>query len=139
MNEETLCFLPAGLLLGIEEIDRQHAELFRGMAQLKESFLNEGRLLPAEADGLIQALREHYATEEQLAEAVGMDFTEHAEGHRNMLQMISKALSEGVEGRADVSGTLRYIEYWFERHIAQDDKPLGEYARRRGIGSGANL
>jgi len=126
MNEETLRFLPTGLLLGIEQIDLQHAELFHRMLLLKESFLNEGRLLPAEADGIVQALREHYATEERLAEEVGMDFTEHAAGHRNMLQMIGKALSDGVEGRADVSGTLRYIEYWFERHIAQDDRLLGE-------------
>lgn len=126
MNEEELRFLPSGLLLGVEKIDIQHAALFRRLIQLKESYLLNGELLAAEAAGLVQALREHYASEEQLAGEIGMDFAAHTNGHRKMLQMISKALNDGVEGRADVFGTLRYIEYWFERHIAQDDKPLGE-------------
>lgn len=139
MNEETLRFLPTGLLIGVENIDLQHAALFHRMILLKESFLDNGRLLASEAEAMIQALREHYATEEQLAGEIGMDFSAHTAGHRDMLQMISKALNDGVEGRADVTGTLRYIEYWFERHIAQDDKPLGECVRRQAIRSGEKL
>jgi len=135
MNEGDLRFLPTALLIGVGKIDLQHAALFQRLIQLKENFLNNGGLQAAEADGLVQALREHYATEEQLAGEIGMDFATHTDDHRNMLQMISKALSDGVEGRADVFGTLRYIEYWFERHIAQDDKPLGECAVRQAGGA----
>lgn len=130
MDKEMLGFIPTGLLIGVEEIDIQHAELFRKLMLLKESFVRDGGILAAEADGLLQALRQHYAAEEQLASEIGMDFVAHTESHRSMLQLISKALHDGVEGRADVAGTLRYIDYWFERHIAQDDMTLGKCALR---------
>lgn len=128
MNEEASRFLPAELLIGVPQIDAQHAELFRRLVVLKENFLRDRVLLAADAESLACALREHYATEEQLAEQLGMDFSVHANDHQSMLKTVGKALNDVVEGRADMFGTLRYIEYWFERHILIDDMPLGEHA-----------
>ena len=31
---------------------------------------------------------------------------------------------------ADVFGLIRYVEYWFERHITEEDKGLGESLRQ---------
>lgn len=125
MDKEAVRFLPTELLIGVEEIDIQHAALFKRLVALKEGYLANQGFHAAQADELIAALREHYATEERLAGEIGMDFSAHAENHRNMLQLVGKALNEVAEGRADLFGTLRYVEYWFERHIAQDDMCLG--------------
>lgn len=131
MNRDACTFLPVELLIGVPRIDFQHADLFRKVAMLKEICLRDSVLPGAEAEALQRSLSEHYATEEEVAREIGVDFSAHAEKHRNMLQLIGRALDEVLAGRADVFGTLRYIEYWFERHIVQDDLSLGERVRRQ--------
>jgi hypothetical protein len=42
-----------------------------------------------------------------------------------MLAAITHAVNEVREGRMDVFSVLRYIEYWFERHIREEDLNLG--------------
>jgi len=128
MNQIPHRFLPTPLVIGIPQVDAQHDDLFRRLVVLKGVCLSEGSLPPAEADALLAALVEHYATEEQLAERCGIDFTGHTGEHQEMLRLVSKSLNEVLEGRADVFSTLRYVEYWFERHIAHDDRQLGASA-----------
>ncbi|WP_265949325.1 bacteriohemerythrin [Dechloromonas sp. A34] len=124
MNDGAHHFLPGPLLIGVAEVDAQHDAMFRQLVVLKGLCLRDGCLPIEETDGLLAALQEHYATEERLAEEAGLDFAAHAQAHREMLELVGKAFSEVVEGRGDVFGTLRYVEYWFERHIAQDDMCL---------------
>lgn len=130
MNNGAHSFLPAPLLLGVAEVDAQHDALFRHLVVLKGLCLRDGCLPVEETDGLLAALREHYATEERLAAEAGQDFAAHARAHREMLELLGKAFREVVEGRGDVFGTLRYVEYWFERHITQDDMCLGTCSSR---------
>lgn len=117
-------FLPSSLHTGVPEMDSQHEALFGRLVYLKNLCLGQNSLPAAEAEGLLDFLREHYATEAQLAMDMNIDFSGHAEQHRVMLQGVGKALGDAVEGCADVFGVLRYIEYWFERHIAHEDMPL---------------
>lgn len=133
MNRDACTFLPVELLIGVPRIDLQHAGLFRKLAMIKEICLRDSVLPGAEAEALQRSLSDHYATEEEVAREIGIDFSVHAEKHRNMLQLIGRALDEVLAGKADVFGTLRYIEYWFERHIAQDDMCLGEQARSQPV------
>lgn len=126
MNEDGWRFLPDALHIGIADIDAQHEGLFRQLVALKGLCLGHNLLPANEAAGLLAALEEHYATEAQWAAEFSVDFTAHGRSHQKMLGMVSKALNEAVEGRADVFSTLRYIEYWFERHIAHEDSKLGE-------------
>jgi len=130
MNRDACTFLPVELLIGVPRIDLQHARLFRKLAMIKEICLRDSVLPGAEAEALQRFLSDHYATEEEVAREIGIDFSAHAEKHRNMLQLIGRALDEVLAGRADVFSTLRYIEYWFERHIAQDDMCLGDRGRQ---------
>lgn len=131
MNDRPHSFLPGPLLVGVTEVDAQHDALFRHLVVLKGLCLRDGCLPIEETDGLLAALQEHYATEERLADEAGIDFTAHARDHREMLELVGKAFSEVVEGRGDVFGTLRYVEYWFERHITQDDMCLATCSRRQ--------
>lgn len=130
MNDGAHSFLPGPLLIGVAEVDAQHDALFRHLIVLKGLCLRDGFLPIEETDGLLAALQEHYATEERLADEAGLDFAAHAQAHREMLELVGKALHEVAEGRGDVFGTLRYVEYWFERHITQDDMCLGACSSR---------
>lgn len=121
MNKFLPRLLPAELITGSPEIDAQHEALFGRLVYLKDLCLRTRHLPLSEAEALLQDLREHYRTEEKLAEATGIDFSEHARQHEVMLLAAGKTLKEVVEGRANVFGLLRYLDYWFERHIAEED------------------
>lgn len=126
MNEDALRFLPLTLHIGIEEIDAQHAELFGHLVRLKRLCLNINRLPANEADALIARLRKHFATEAHYAAEAGVDFAAHTIRHQTMLEQVTKALKGASAANADVFGVLRYVEYWFERHIAHEDQELAD-------------
>lgn len=125
MNDQIAVFLPDSLVINVPEIDEQHAELFAGLARLK-SLCIEANCLPSDqAEALLETLRIHCSTEEAFAERAGLDFTVHAAKHRAMLKGIEKTLAQVRQERMDIYSLLRYIEYWFERHIREEDIELG--------------
>lgn len=134
MNEDTLRFLPVALHIGIEEIDAQHADLFGHLVRLKRLCLNINRLPANEADALIARLRKHFATEAHYAAEAGVDFTAHTIRHQTMLEQVTKALKGASAANTDVFGVLRYVEYWFERHIAHEDQELADKLALRPTG-----
>lgn len=133
MNTETAFFLPDLLVVDVEEIDEQHAELFAHLAQLKDLCIESNCLPAAEADALLQSLSIHCDTEEKLAVAAGLDFTNHSIKHQKMLKGISHTLDEVRAGRTDVFSLIRFIEYWFERHIIDEDKALGVHLNESSL------
>ena len=124
MNRETEAFLPSSLVVNIEEIDDQHADLFSRLSKLKDLCVETNTLPAGEAESILEILRVHCATEERLAKESGLRFTEHAKKHKTMLSSITKAIKEVQEGKIDVFSVLRYVEYWFERHIIEEDQNL---------------
>ncbi|HZX29930.1 MAG TPA: hemerythrin domain-containing protein [Rhodocyclaceae bacterium] len=122
MNNFVPRFLPAELVLGVPELDGQHEALFAQLVFLKNLCLKEKHLPAAEADALLKALRDHYDSEERLADEMGEDFSDHARQHEVMLLAVAKTLKEVVEKRANVFALLRYLDYWFERHIVEEDR-----------------
>lgn len=124
MREISVGFLPEALVLGFPELDGQHAGLFALLAQLKAQCLESGRLAAEQADKLLLKLQEHFATEERLAGEALIYFAEHARKHRDMLAALAKAFDEVRAGGRDVFSLLRFIEYWFERHIGESDRHL---------------
>lgn len=125
MNALSSPFLPLALLLDVPEIDDQHAGLFWRLASLKSHCIEQNALPHGEVDALLHALREHCATEEEMAVEAGLDFAAHAEKHAKMLQQIEKMLLQVSEEKADVFSLIKFLEYWFERHIQEEDKHLG--------------
>lgn len=115
-------YLPTELVLGVPELDEQHEALFARLVFLKQLCLKGTGLPAAEAESLLKALRDHYDTEQRLAEELKQDFSSHARQHEVMLLAVSKTLKEVVEGRANVFPLLRYLDYWFERHIIEEDR-----------------
>ena len=125
MNADHAVFLPDALLINVPEIDEQHAGLFASLARLKDRCI-ESNCLPAEdAAKLLEILRVHCATEEALAREAGLEFSSHAAKHQQMLKGIAKTLDEVREGHTDAFSLIRYLEYWFERHIREEDISFG--------------
>lgn len=117
-------YLPAELTLGIREIDDQHQHLFELLALLKSRCFEYGGLPDAEADLLLHHLAEHFATEERIASQQGCDVEQHTRIHRRIFAGIERGMQDVRRGDKDVFALLRYIEYWFERHIVDEDVPL---------------
>lgn len=125
MNAEAAIFLPDALVIDVPKIDEQHAELFALGFRLKETCIELNYLPAGEADVLLDALRDHFATEQGLAGQIGLDFSGHALQHEKMLSCVASTLNKVRSSRIDAFSLFRYLEYWFERHICEADRPLG--------------
>jgi hemerythrin len=119
------CFpglLPEQLLVDLPEIDAQHEEIFCRIEALKTACFESSHVPFDEFEALIEYFAMHFATEERIAEEAGLDFVQHAQIHEDTLRLLGKALGEMVRRARDAHSFLRYCEYWFERHISEDDR-----------------
>ena len=121
--------LPEALLIYLPEIDVQHEEIFRRIEALKNSSIGSGPVSLDESRSLLDYLEWHFASEERIARQRGIDFVDHARAHDENLHTLRKALAAVHEGSQDVHSFLRYAEYWFERHITDEDKPFAARLR----------
>ncbi len=121
-NLDTAYFLPDALVLGVPEIDSEHAQIFEHLVALKAQHIETNSFPAASADQLVAALRSHFATEERLARTAGLDFAAHADKHQRMLGLVELNLGKVRDGGTDIFSLYRYLGYWFERHIEEEDK-----------------
>ena len=137
MGQQPHGLLPVQLMLEHAEIDAQHNDIFCQVEAIKAASLLDGDeasvLLAQELAGLVRFFGFHFATEERLAEEAGLDFEAHRREHQKNLRLLDKACAEQRLGKLDLRTFLRYLEYWFEHHINEYDKPFGE----RLLGHGA--
>lgn len=127
MEPEISAFLPDTLLIGVPEIDLQHADVFARVFNLKERSIESNKFPAADAEALINALRVHFETEERLASETNFYFSAHADGHHEMLNRVVTAINNVRDGKMDAFSLIRYLDYWFERHIHQEDIALGNH------------
>jgi len=131
MENHSTDMLPQALLIGLPTIDAQHENIFRRIESLKESCYGNGPDSLDEFASLLNYLEFHFASEEALAKTLGVDFFDHSTVHRNNLQSLHRAFDSVRNGTRDVHSFLRYAEYWFERHIAEEDKPFAARVHAR--------
>ncbi len=130
MRSSSLSYLPSTLVIDVPEIDEQHAHLFEQLETFKLSCIDHNAYQADEAEALFATLDAHCRTEEQLARQSGLDFRRHGEKHRLMLRSIRKMLDDMESPGADVFSLIRYVDYWFERHIQEEDRNLGVNLRQ---------
>lgn len=116
--------LPELLVLDIPEVDAQHEAIFYRIENLKFLCVEQSELPEAVVGDLLAYLSEHFATEERIAAALQLDFTEHARMHRETLTTLGGWVRMVLSGQRDVFSFLRYLEIWFERHIREEDLPF---------------
>jgi len=122
--------LPETLVLDLPEIDAQHEKLFCLLEELKVSCFANMLSPSGEFECLFDAMQQHFSTEEYLAAQAGVDFSEHARVHLKNLQGMKSALDLVSSGGSDPYSFLRYVEFWFERHIIRYDKPFAVSLKR---------
>lgn len=123
---DTAYFLPSALILGVQEIDAEHARIFERLVALKAQHIDGNSFPEASAAELLAALREHFATEERLAAEAGLDFSSHTDKHQQMLALVAANLHKARNEGSDAFTLYRYLGYWFERHIEEEDKTLSQ-------------
>ena len=123
--------LPEALVIDLPEIDAQHEEIFQRIESLKGACFGTEPVRFSTFDSLLDYLEHHFTTEKRIAREVGIDFLDHDAVHRENLQSLRKAFDEVRNGARDVHSFLRYAEYWFERHISEEDKPFAASVRGR--------
>jgi hemerythrin len=114
--------LPEALLVDLPEIDQQHEEIFRRIESLKTACFADNYIPIGDLAALLDYFALHFATEERIATAAGLDFADHARIHKDTLRLLRKAFGDVIRGEHDAHAFLRYSEYWFERHISEDDR-----------------
>lgn len=130
MTSDDIRLLPEALVLGVPEIDAEHAEMFARIASIKAHCLETNSLPFDEAEALLAFLNKHFAMEYELAARYDIRFADHDAKHRNTAARITRGIAEVSNGRQNVFSLLRFLEYWFERHILEDDKSLAEAVLR---------
>lgn len=125
MNAPGRRFVPEALLLDVPEIDAEHEAIFNLLACLKNCCLTSDSPELVQAESMIAKLRSHFETEERLALEAGEDFSLHAQKHEELLQVVANLLDATRQGKSNAFSLLRYVEYWCERHINEEDKRLG--------------
>lgn len=117
--------LPVELMVDHHELDGQHDEIFGCIEQFKVTSLEADALTPEALQCLVDLFTHHFATEARLAREAMIDFSRHDDEHARSLRLLHKACEELRAGKLELRGFLRYLEYWFEHHINEYDKPFG--------------
>lgn len=119
--------------VGVAVIDGQHREMLELVNRLLEG-LGEGR----ERAELVETLRElvratehNIATEERLMQEHGLSPLHHADAHTRLLEAIRRFdLRLDPDGLA---GSASWLREWLLGHIEEDDRPLAQMLRARGV------
>lgn len=129
--EQTLRgLLPEELQTDCFPMDAQHEEIFSRIEALRN---DELAAMPAFIDriaDLLAYLDGHFATEARIAAEAGLDFTVHAQTHVHNFRLLNKAMNEVKRGSMEPRSFVRYIDYWFEHHINEFDKPFARSLQR---------
>jgi hemerythrin len=133
------------IVIGVEEIDRQHQELFRHMHALRDA-LQEGA---GSRDEVLRTVRflgefttEHFSTEERWMRRHNYPgILIHEKEHQAFLLTFAeiKQKVQAMETQHEMNAPLlaieieRKLEDWLKNHIEKLDKKLGEYLVERSV------
>lgn len=125
------------LATNIEEIDRQHQELFQRINNLLDA-CNQGKG-KAEVTNVIRFLEDyvisHFAEEERYMQqyaypAAGDHKAEHKEFKKNFSQLKEQFQTDGPGVHIVIRANHIIVE-WLRSHILKVDKALGEFLRTK--------
>jgi hemerythrin-like metal-binding protein len=127
--------------LGIEEIDRQHAELIACLERL-ELWVGKGQGFPAALDAMSALnayVAKHFDYEEEFLRQYGYEkLSEHIAEHLEISRELAR-LSQQVLDGGDVSDELiGMIRHWIVSHIGVEDLEYASFiaGRRDNFGTG---
>lgn len=123
--------LPEGMQTKNDEMDAEHEEIFSRIQSLQKEDLEASDRFVGRMADLLSYLAKHFENEEQLAAEAGVVFFLHGQNHAQNLRLFNKAIEEVRAGRMEPRVFLRYVDYWFEQHINEFDKPFARAVQTR--------
>jgi diguanylate cyclase (GGDEF)-like protein/hemerythrin-like metal-binding protein len=124
---------PRERIVGIPDVDREHAALSDGMnALLARVRAGEGSAtLAVGLRELLMALARHFATEERHMRSNPGDWdAEHRAEHRRVMDDLRR-LTAAITDES-VALAIRYLHQWLCRHVESYDQRLGQVAEDHG-------
>ena len=127
---------------GIEEVDQQHRHLVDLVNSVAPALAVADGTIPENMGDLFGQLldyaAEHFATEERLMLAQGIDrrhFDHHVGSHRGFVENVRQLAADYLD-RRDVSGRhlLCFVANWLVFHILGEDQAMTRQLRRIGAG-----
>lgn len=127
------------LLIGVEEVDKQHKELVHMIENFFESCTNrfpQERLLTM-LEFLETYVVEHFRDEEALQEKIGFPgLEEHRKIHESFnltLCNLKVKLQTGSQISLLIDEMNTNLSRWLIKHIMEEDQKIGEYMRENNI------
>ena len=126
--------------VGIPLIDSEHQQLFEEINKLYMS-MKRGVSVREMEDLLgfvINYAKTHFADEEKIMQEKGYpEYPEQKKQHENYLlemQKMQEAFNESVEANINFKDIIErlfpYLCHWWENHILELDKKIGEFVRQ---------
>ena len=117
--------------LHVDEIDREHQELFRLAGELYAAMkIGQGKVkLARSLDRLVEYTRVHFRHEEKLMQSTGYpDSYSHKAEHDALTREVLRFQGDFVTGRAAVTAqVMQFLSGWLERHIGDSDAALAQH------------
>ncbi|OCL27427.1 hypothetical protein U472_07525 [Orenia metallireducens] len=128
------------LLIGVEEIDQQHKEIFK-RSNYFLNFLNNNEkedknTIIDEMENLFYFLTDyfvtHFSSEERLQEEYNYpDYEKHQFIHKNFIDKITELKFDFINENEDIHSLAVKLKeevlVWLVEHINKEDKKVGEY------------
>ena len=121
-------------MLGVETIDFQHEQLGELLNQLNAVFLAGGSRATERAliGKLVDAVKEHFRTEEELMRRVGYpDFEAHKGAHDFLAAQVIEFQQDFIARRSSLTESMmKYLKDWLRDHMLLADKKLGTFLKK---------
>ena len=126
-------------LVGIEEIDEQHMEIFSRINQLHGAVSEKKthKEISTMLNGLTCFTLHHLDTEESLMIDHNYPLTdEHKREHQHLVNEVVE-FNQNYETNPKLmrSDVLNFLKNWVKHHIMDTDKKLGLYLKEKGKGA----
>lgn len=123
------------LLVGHEEIDSQHRELFEVLDRLRMAAQNQepGSVRLGILAELVERTRKHFVLEESVMNQLGYaDLPAHHAEHGRLMAQVQELQDKVIQGDLPLSlSVFQFLYGWLARHIEVRDKPVGQVWRDR--------
>lgn len=118
-------------LVGIEQVDREHRQLFAIVADIQQALAGDGALAGAQkaVRELLDYTQTHFASEEGLMAAAGFpELAAHRQLHADLLgQVHDMEMRIELEGEMAALELSRFLVNWLIEHIQQSDRRFGVF------------
>lgn len=125
------------LSVGVEEIDRQHQEMFKAVDSMVEAMSKGGgeELIEDLINFLGNYVQDHFAAEESYMTRYGyQDYEAHKAEHDRFIASFGEFKEKHQHRDADALSVIRaqrWLYEWLRNHIKSSDKAFGQWLKTR--------